>query len=334
MKRLSCLITISVLLSFFYFGESMTKSFAQDCDAGNPIALTFEYTGGGCEASDNAQDPTKWSCSDTSWPNPDPASITVSTTKEGYSITPNSVNLNEKFVVRKSGNPLVADSDFTLTSGTASEELTIHTSCSQPLVYGEDIFGSLTLVGYIGEDCINNLSATYASGGVQLTWDATGADHYNVYKSNISGGPYIFVGSTIDATFLDLTTLAGLNYVVRTAIFNSEEICQSNEVIALQAPGEQIDNIIEQFDDSVDAEEIVGDGPANSADGRLNAFGNMLDQAQDFIDAGNYTEACIILESAFGKCDGVVPPPDFVTGPAANAMAISIQTLMDTLGCE
>ena len=229
MKKLSCLFTISVLLSFFCFGELMTKSFAQDCDAGGPIALTFEYTGGGCAASNNDQDVGKWYCYDTNWTS-DPASVTVSTTNDGYSITPNTLNLNEQFVVRRSGDRLDSNSDFTLTSGSATEELTIHTSCSQPLVYGEDIFGSLTLVGYIGVDCINNLSAMYASGGVQLTWDETGADHYNVYRSETQGGPYTFIGSTSDATFLDVTAAFTDYYILRLAIFNNEEICQSDEV--------------------------------------------------------------------------------------------------------
>jgi uncharacterized repeat protein (TIGR01451 family) len=229
MKKLSCLFTISVLLSFFCFGELMTKSFAQDCDAGGPIALTFEYTGGGCTASNNGQGLSD--CSDTNWTS-DPASVTVSTTDDGYSITPNTLNLNEKFVVRRSGDPLYSNSYFTLTSGSATEELTIHTSCSQPLVYGEDIFGSLTLVGYIGVDCINNLSAAYASGGVQLTWDETGADHYNVYRSDTPGGPYTFRGSTSDATFLDATTGSSYYYILRPAIFNDEEICDSDEVAA------------------------------------------------------------------------------------------------------
>ena len=82
-------------------------------------------------------------------------------------------------------------------------------------------------------ECISNLTARPKSGKVQLVWTDTGADHYNVYRSTASGGPYTLIASTTStySTYLDTGLSNGTTYfyVVRPAALNSDELCQSNE---------------------------------------------------------------------------------------------------------
>ena len=100
-------------------------------------------------------------------------------------------------------------------------------------------------------------------------------------------------------------------------------------------PEEQIDDIQEFFDDSVTSGELAGVGAtAWSAAGKLNALENMLEQAEYLIDIDDVEGACAQLHSAYEKTDGIMLPPDFVTGPAAEELATMIQDLMDSLGCE
>ena len=84
--------------------------------------------------------------------------------------------------------------------------------------------------------CINDLAARPKSGEVQLTWTDTGANHYNVYRSTVSGGPYSLIATTTStyATYLDtgLTNGTTYYYVVREAALNGDELCQSNEASA------------------------------------------------------------------------------------------------------
>ena len=84
--------------------------------------------------------------------------------------------------------------------------------------------------------CVDNLTARAKSGKVQLTWTHTGANHYNVYRSTISGGPYVKIASTTStySTYLDATAVNGTTYyyVVRPAAANTDELCQSNQVSA------------------------------------------------------------------------------------------------------
>ena len=84
--------------------------------------------------------------------------------------------------------------------------------------------------------CISNLTARAKPSEVQLVWTQTGAHHYNVYRSTISGGPYLFIGSTTStySTYLDRTVSNGTTYyyVVRPALLNGAETCQSNQASA------------------------------------------------------------------------------------------------------
>ncbi len=121
------------------------------CEDGNPDTLTWRYTGGGCSASDNTQEPGKHICTET-----------VPGIDEGLPIT----------VTDKDGNPAVLSpgeevtfdrsksGEITLTQGAASEDHVIHVSCSQPLVAGE-VFGSLTLMALDGRRDGTPVTYTY-----------------------------------------------------------------------------------------------------------------------------------------------------------------------------
>jgi len=93
--------------------------------------------------------------------------------------------------------------------------------------------------------------------------------------------------------------------------------------------------LLSLFNTAVTDETIVGSGPGNSADGRLGAFGNMLNAANDLIVAGEYDVACRQLQDAHDRCDGFHPPPDFIGGSESEreAIASKIMDVMDALGC-
>jgi len=86
------------------------------------------------------------------------------------------------------------------------------------------------------QGCVDDLSARAKDSKIQLVWSYTGADHYNVYRSTTSGGPYALVGTTTStySTYLDYGLANGTTYyyVVREADVSGDELCQSNEASA------------------------------------------------------------------------------------------------------
>ena len=99
-------------------------------------------------------------------------------------------------------------------------------------------------------------------------------------------------------------------------------------------PEEQIANILEFFDDSVESGTLVGAGSGASADHRLDAVMHMIETAGALIEEGDIDGACNQLMAAYGKTDGDPIPPDFVTGSAASDLAFMIDELRQSLGCE
>jgi hypothetical protein len=98
-------------------------------------------------------------------------------------------------------------------------------------------------------------------------------------------------------------------------------------------PGEVMAELIDSVEAFVDAGTLVGDGPGGSAGGRLKAFRNMLNAANDHIVDGNNALACEQLQDAKDRVDGVHPPPDFVVGPARAEVEAMIAEVMAELGC-
>lgn len=122
---------------------------------GKPTTLTFQYTGGGCGASNNPQS-GKFICSgsvNTALP------ITVSN-QDSYTQSTTTVSPGGTITFTKGGSALSAQSDFTLTNSGGTEKLSIHTSCSQPLHIG-DVFGDFTLVGFNGATAGNAIVYHY-----------------------------------------------------------------------------------------------------------------------------------------------------------------------------
>ena len=94
---------------------------------------------------------------------------------------------------------------------------------------------------------------------------------------------------------------------------------------------EQINQILYFVDDSIEDGALTGDGPGKSADNRLNALTNMLEEAQSLIEAEMYEEALEQLESIYKHVDGESPPKDFVKGEAAAGLAAMIQDLVESI---
>ena len=87
--------------------------------------------------------------------------------------------------------------------------------------------------------CVRNLAARAKPGEIQLTWThvpVAGWDHYNIYRSTVNGGPYLKIAETKStySTYLNtgLTNGTTYYYVVRGALLNGNEICQSNQAAA------------------------------------------------------------------------------------------------------
>ena len=100
------------------------------------------------------------------------------------------------------------------------------------LVFG----GGSICVGQDADDpveCVSDLATHAKSGEIQLIWTHTDADHYNIYRGTVSGGPYPKIASTTSSfsTYLDSTVVNGTTYyyVVRPADNLDAEECQSNE---------------------------------------------------------------------------------------------------------
>ncbi len=83
--------------------------------------------------------------------------------------------------------------------------------------------------------CVTNLAAASKPKQVQLTWTGNGADHYNIYRGTVSGGPYVKIGVAIatQTVYFDNTVVNGATYyyVMRPATLGEQEVCQSNQVV-------------------------------------------------------------------------------------------------------
>ncbi|MFX0194673.1 MAG: LamG-like jellyroll fold domain-containing protein [Candidatus Hodarchaeota archaeon] len=98
-------------------------------------------------------------------------------------------------------------------------------------------------------------------------------------------------------------------------------------------PAEQIQEILDFVYESVASGTLVGVGPGKSAENRLVAVMNMLEEAWVLIEAEWFAQACHQLRDVLKKCDGQSPPEDLVSGPAAEELAGRINDLMDEI-CE
>ena len=97
---------------------------------------------------------------------------------------------------------------------------------------------------------------------------------------------------------------------------------------------EQAMALLAFFDGLVASRDLVGEGTGDSASGRLNALRNMIEASGDLLGPGRTVEACEQLQDARLRTDGLFPPPDFASGPAAPELEAEIAQLRLNLRCD
>jgi len=143
-----------------------------------------------------------------------------------------------------------------------------------------------------------------------------------------SSGSFTFTGSIpSSATGGNLTT------TVTDPAGNTSEFSTpvENHLGTSSTPEEQIEEIQDVFDDAVSDGKLIGEGPGNSANGKLKALRNMLERAEELIDQGMIDDAIQQLEDAYKRVDGNPKPPDFAVGDEAAALAAMILNLIENL---
>ena len=141
-------------------GSSGGSGGADCCDSnsGKPKSLTIQYNGLGCSASSTSQSTDKYSCSDSGGGPNNAQSVYIIASDQatgGVIFFSGNVSLGGIFTATATSSTLPTNTYFRIFSsqgGTLLQSVKIHTSCSAPIVPG-DQFGSLKL-----------LAATWASG--------------------------------------------------------------------------------------------------------------------------------------------------------------------------
>jgi len=161
-----------------------------------------------------------------------------------------------------------------------------------------------------------------------------------------SGGDFTLVADPTGTTILggeDLDVLvtftpSALGVAVATLSVDWTNAEAGNTSVVITGTGVEstgdpvsVQEILDFFDQSVADGTLYGDGPGNSADGRLGAQRNKIKAAGDTLEDGG--DACEQLLDAYQRTDGLPRPPDFVTGTAAGTLAQMILALMGELGC-
>lgn len=147
--------------------------------------------------------------------------------------------------------------------------------------------------------------------------------------------PNASVGVDFEVTFAP--TAEGI--ATATVVIESDDVDESVVEVALSGigiiaeipPSEQIQDILDFFDDSVALGTIQGYGPGNSAKNRLKALRNMIKSASDLINAGAYTQAAEQLEAISKKIDGISKPQDFAVGEAVAGLYDMVAALIADL---
>ena len=200
-------------------------------------SLTFEYTGGGCDQSDNDQDDKKAVCTTTPENGVVSGAVTVRAAgnenfdKDLYTVDPTLVDPAGTFVV--SADKFKSTSFIEIMDGLSVIELNeLHTSCSQPLAVG-DVFGSLTLVAINGVDGGADVTYQYVvtNNGAPLT-DVVVTD---VPLGDI--GSLNVLGTNDSATFSILEHLLGttVNTATATGVLANGEICTASDTVTVEA---------------------------------------------------------------------------------------------------
>ncbi|NNF32989.1 MAG: hypothetical protein HKN68_02715, partial [Saprospiraceae bacterium] len=194
------------------------------CDDGSfskPTRFVIQYTGNGCDATSTSQDPGKYDCIDYSGgPNGDNQVYIV--TSDDFS---GIVDINSTFTVTNSGSDLSNPVEFSIYNhqgGTLLQYVEIHTSCSAPIVIG-DQFGSLILI-----EAEDNGAIFGGEVGLQYQW-----------QEMVGAGPWTDIqdatGLEYDPQFISTTTK------YRRLAINCCGTTPSNEVIKEVHPEVTVD---------------------------------------------------------------------------------------------
>lgn len=94
----------------------------------------------------------------------------------------------------------------------------------------------------------------------------------------------------------------------------------------------EVQEVIGFYEENIADGDLTGIGKNNNvAINRLQAFDNMLKEAQRLIEEGDIEGAIEQLQSAYKKVDGNLNPPDFVEGEAREELAEMILELIELL---
>jgi hypothetical protein len=139
---------------------------------------------------------------------------------------------------------------------------------------------------------------------------------------------------------LDTTALQDGNYVVFAMATDNAGNEGMSDVVPFiinngtNTPLEQIEDIIDFFDDGIASGSLSGIGIIRKvAANREKAFSNMLLQVEYLIENGYTEEACDQLNAVYNKVDGKLLPLDFIGGSAAPELASEINALIQDLNC-
>jgi hypothetical protein len=106
-------------------------------------------------------------------------------------------------------------------------------------------------------------------------------------------------------------------------------------VSSAETPASLVEELVAHYDEWLELGEEGGLAgvakTATAAAGKAKAFGNMLVEAQEYINAGQWGEALSQLESAGALCDGKPSPSDFVDGDAREELCAAVEELIEAV---
>ncbi len=127
----------------------------------------------------------------------------------------------------------------TYTDGAVLREITYYYVVTASSLYGNSGPSNEASAILIPPAAPTNLTATQGNYQIALSWNpSTGASDYNVYRSNVSGGPYTLIGSIGGTAYNDASILfsGATYYYVVTAVNPNGESADSGEVGASLSP--------------------------------------------------------------------------------------------------
>jgi len=242
------------------------------------------------------------------------------------------------------GNPLDSNSIDSLTTALGARGVTVYYIPADievvppTLAFGEVELGTATTLSVTISNVGNVGSVDLTVSGISLA--SAGGGQFSITLTPTT--PLVLPAgddAEVEVTFIPSAEVDSFSDILQITSHDPDEplvevALSGTGVYAGLPPSEQIANILDFFEKSVNNGSLVGGSPGKSAEHRLNALRNMLKAAGNYIEQGSMGKACQQLLDAYHKTDGQSKPPDFVTGDAAPQLASLIQDLMDSLWCS